>query len=159
MIARRCGGRVSSVAIAGQGYPPRVPNPPPPLDPDRTLDATLGFEVLEAGPELARGRFPATERTMQPYGLVHGGAYAALAESLASIATARAVAEDGMIAVGLSNHTSFLRPITAGTVHAEARRRHRGRTTWLWEADFSDDEGRLCSLARVTIAVRPRPEG
>nr|MDQ3356090.1 PaaI family thioesterase [Actinomycetota bacterium] len=60
---------------------------------------------------------------------------------------------------GLSNHTSFLRPVTTGSVHAEARRRHRGRTTWLWEADFSDDEGRLCALARVTIAVRPRPGG
>jgi len=133
-----------------------VPNPPPPLDPAHTLDGTLGFEVIEAGPEVARGSFAVTERTMQPYGLVHGGAYAALAESLASIATARAVADDGMIAVGLSNYTSFLRPVTAGTVHAEARRRHRGRTTWLWEADFSDDDGRLCAVARVTIAVRPR---
>ena len=95
---------------------------------------------------------------MQPYGLVHGGAYSALAESLASIATARAVAADELIAVGLSNHTSFLRPVTAGTVHAEARRRHRGRTTWLWEVDFSDDDGRLCAVTRVTMAVRPPPE-
>ena len=147
------------MAIAGQGYPPRVSDPPPLLDPAHTLDGTLGFEVVEAGPELARGRFAVTERTMQPYGLVHGGAYAALAESLASMGTALAVADDGMIAVGLSNHTSFLRPVTTGSVHAEARRRHRGRTTWLWEADFSDDEGRLCALARVTIAVRPRPGG
>jgi 1,4-dihydroxy-2-naphthoyl-CoA hydrolase len=123
-----------------------------------TLDETLGFEVIDTGPELARGRFAVSERTTQPYGLVHGGAYAAMAESLASIATAHAVAADGMIAVGLSNHTSFLRPVTAGTVHAEARCRHRGRTTWLWEADFSDGDGRLCALARVTIAVRPRPD-
>ncbi len=131
--------------------------PSPTVEPARTLDGTLGFEVLEAGAELARGRFPVTDRTMQPYGLVHGGAYAALAESLASRATASAVAEEGSIAVGLSNHTSFLRPVTGGTVHAEARRRHRGRTTWLWEVDFTDDEGRLSALARVTIAVRPRP--
>ena len=131
--------------------------PPPTLDPARTLDGTLGFEVLETGAESARGRFAVSERTMQPYGLVHGGAYAAFAESLASIATARAVAGDGMIAVGLSNHTSFLRPVTAGTVHAEARRRHRGRTTWLWEVDFSDDGGRLCAATRVTMAVRPPP--
>lgn len=130
--------------------------PPPSLDPAQTLDATLGFEVLETGAEVARGRFAATARTMQPYGLVHGGAFAALAESLASIATARAVAEEGMIGVGLSNHTSFLRPVLGGSVHAEARRRHRGRTTWLWEVDFSDDQERLCAVARVTIAVRPR---
>ena len=133
--------------------------PSPTVDPARTLDGTLGFEVLEAGAELARGKFPVTDRTMQPYGLVHGGAYAALAESLASRATASAVAEEGSIAVGLSNHPSFLRPVTGGTVHAEARRRHRGRTTWLWEVDFTDDEGRLSALARVTIAVRPQPEG
>ena len=131
--------------------------PPPALNHARTLDETLGFEVTEASAECARGRFAVTERTMQPYGLVHGGAYAALAETLASVATAYAVAGDGMIAVGLSNHTSFLRPVTAGTVHAEARSRHRGRTTWLWEIDFADDEGRLCAVARVTIAVRERP--
>jgi uncharacterized protein (TIGR00369 family) len=57
----------------------------------------------------------------------------------------------------MSNQTSFLRPITAGTIHAEARCRHRGRTTWVWDVDFTDDEGRLCALSRVTIAVRPIP--
>ena len=122
-----------------------------------TLDGTLGFELIEAGEEVARGRFAVTDRVRQPMGIVHGGAYAAMAETLASAATYMQVAGDGNIAVGQSNHTSFLRPVTTGTVHAEARRRHRGRTTWLWEADFSDDEGRLCALARVTIAVRPRP--
>ena len=136
-----------------------MPTTPPLLDYDRTLDGTLGFEVVETTPEVARGRFLVSERTMQPYGLVHGGAYAAHAESLASIATARAVAEEGLIAVGLSNHTSFLRPVTSGTVHAEGRRRHRGRTTWLWEVDFNDDDGRLCALARVTIALRSPPSG
>ena len=131
--------------------------PPPSLDPARTLDGTLGFEVTEAGPEAASGRFAATERTMQPYGLVHGGVFAAFAELLALVATARAVAGEGMIAVGLSNHTSFLRPVLGGNVRAAARRRHRGRTTWLWEVDFTDDEDRLCAVARVTIAVRPPP--
>ena len=48
--------------------------------------------------------------------------------------------------MGQSNHTSFLRPVTEGTVHAEARRRHRGRTTWVWEVDFTDDQGRLCAI-------------
>ena len=60
----------------------------------------------------------------------------------------------------ISNQTSFLRPITEGTIHAEARRRHRGRTTWVWEVEITDDHGRLCALVRMTIAVRdaaPRP--
>jgi 1,4-dihydroxy-2-naphthoyl-CoA hydrolase len=136
-----------------------VSTPPPTLDPATTLDGALGFEVVEHGAERARGRFAAVERTMQPFGLVHGGAFAAFAETLASVATVGAVWDEGLIAVGLSNHTSFLRPVTGGTVEAEARRRHRGRTTWLWEVDFSDDGGRLCAVARVTMAVRPRAEG
>ena len=73
-------------------------------------------------------------------------------------ATAAAVIPEGMIAVGLSNQTSFLRPVTGGTIHAEARRRHRGRTTWVWEVDLTDDEGRLCAIVRMTIAVRPLPQ-
>jgi uncharacterized protein (TIGR00369 family) len=56
--------------------------------------------------------------------------------------------------MGLSNQTSFLRPITEGTIHATARPRHRGRTTWVWEVDFHDDAERLCALSRMTIAVR-----
>jgi uncharacterized protein (TIGR00369 family) len=133
--------------------------PPSPVPPGETLDATLGFETLEAGAELARGRAEVRDRHKQPFGLVHGGVYAALAESLASQATYLAVAGDGNIAVGLSNHTSFMRPILSGSVHAEARRRHRGRTTWVWDVEMTDDDGRLCALARVTIAVRPAPGG
>ena len=68
------------------------------------------------------------------------------------------MAARGQVAVGLSNHTSFLRPVLAGSVHADGRRRHRGRTTWLWEVDFSDDEGNLCAVTRVTLALRPAPE-
>ena len=129
---------------------------------ERTLDGTLGFETLEVTDELARGRFPAEDRVKQPFGLVHGGVFAAIAESLCSQATFRAVAADGMGAQGLSNHTSFVRPILAGTAHAEARCRHRGRTTWVWEVDITDDDGRLCAMSRVTMAVRPlteRPAG
>ena len=61
---------------------------------------------------------------------------------------------DGKIAIGLSNQTSFLRPITEGTIHAVATRKHRGRTTWVWEVEITDDQGRLCVLTRMTVAVR-----
>ncbi|MCA1656563.1 MAG: PaaI family thioesterase [Actinobacteria bacterium] len=123
----------------------------------RTLDGALGFEIVEIGEELARGRFDVTDAVRQPFGVVHGGAYAALAETLASAATHLAVQAGGDVAVGQSNHTSFLRPALEGTVHAQARRRHRGRTSWVWEVDFTDDAGRLCALSRVTMAVRPAP--
>jgi uncharacterized protein (TIGR00369 family) len=85
--------------------------------------------------------------------------YASIAESVASLATALGVLEDGEVAMGLSNSTSFLRPLTEGAVHAHAVRLHRGRTTWVWDVRFSDDAGRICAVTRMTIAVRPAPAG
>jgi 1,4-dihydroxy-2-naphthoyl-CoA hydrolase len=123
-----------------------------------TLDDALGFELLEAGPDRVRGRFPADRRVQQPFGLVHAGAYMAFAESLASFATFGAVAGDGNIAVGQANDNHFLRPVTEGTVHADGAPIHRGRTSWVWDIRFTDDEDRLCAMSRVTIAVRPAPQ-
>ena len=85
-------------------------------------------------------------------GLVHGGVFASIAEALPWPPPRRA--RGGQDRPGLSNQTSFLRPIIDGTIHATARRRHRGRTTWVWEVDITDDAGRLCALVRMTIAVR-----
>jgi uncharacterized protein (TIGR00369 family) len=141
--------------VTGEPPPTAPDSPPVPLE--HTLDGTLGFETLEMTDEHVRGRVPVEPRIQQPMGLVHGGVYAALAESLASEATFRAVYPDGFLAVGLSNQTSFMRPVTAGHVNAEGRRRHRGRTTWVWDVDFTDDDGRLCASTRVTLAVRPLP--
>jgi 1,4-dihydroxy-2-naphthoyl-CoA hydrolase len=133
--------------------------PSPPLNRAASLDGVLGFERVGFEDGLARARFAVVDAVKQPYGLVHGGAYAALAESLCSEATFRAVHADAKVAVGQSNHTTFLRPVLEGTVHAEARARHRGRTTWVWDVDFTDDAGRLCATARVTLAVRDAPGG
>jgi 1,4-dihydroxy-2-naphthoyl-CoA hydrolase len=120
-----------------------------------TLDDVLGFEMVEANGERCRGRFAAEPRVQQPMGLVHGGAYAALAETMVSWATMSAVGPSGNLALGQSNSTTFLRPVTSGHVNAEGTPRHRGRTTWVWDVDFTDDDGRLCAISRVTIAVRP----
>ena len=118
------------------------------------FERLLGLELLEVGEETARARLTVREELLQPAGLIHGGVYASIAESLASWATAQAVTPEGKIAVGLSNQTSFLRPITEGTIEAVATRRHRGRTTWVWEVEMFDAHGRLCTLTRMTIAVR-----
>ena len=120
-----------------------------------TLDDVLGFELLEATPDRCRARFAAEKRVQQPFGLVHGGAYMALAESMASVATFLAVAGDGNIAVGQANDNHFFRPVTEGFVHAEGTPIHRGRTSWVWDVRFTDDDDRLCAVSRVTIAVRP----
>jgi 1,4-dihydroxy-2-naphthoyl-CoA hydrolase len=118
------------------------------------FDALYGLELLEVTPESARGRVQVREELKQPYGLVHGGVYASIAESLASIATAMAVLEEGKAAMGLSNQTSFLRPVTDGAITAQATRKHAGATTWVWEVEMFDDHGRLCVITRMTIAVR-----
>ncbi len=121
---------------------------------ERTFDALYGLQIHAVGEEEATASVPVRDEVKQPMGLVHGGLYASIAESLASMATALAVAADGKQAMGLSNATSFLRPITEGTVHATARRLHRGRTTWIWDVEITDDQGRRCALTRMTIAVR-----
>lgn len=121
------------------------------------LNRTLGIEPLDPDPDGATARFEVTEGVLQPYGIVHGGAIAALAETVTSWATYLAVRDDGMVAMGQSNQASFLRPITSGHVNARAIARHRGRSTWVWDCDVTDDEGRLCALVRMTIAVRPMP--
>jgi 1,4-dihydroxy-2-naphthoyl-CoA hydrolase len=125
-------------------------------DAQRGFDHLLGFELIEVSATAARAQVRVRDELKQPYGLLHGGVYASLAESLASWATAVGVGE-GCIAVGLANSTSFLRPITEGTVHASAERLHGGRTTWVWDVQFRDDAERLCAITRMTIAVREQP--
>ncbi len=123
------------------------------------FDRLYGLELLTWSDSEARARVAVRDEIKQPAGLVHGGVLAAMAESLASVATARAVLAQGEMAMGLSNNTSFMRPITEGTVHALATRIHRGRTTWVWDVRFSDDDDRTCAVTRMTIAVRPAPPG
>jgi len=121
------------------------------------FDRLYGLEFVEFSDTEVRAKVAVREEIKQPVGLVHGGVYASLAESITSLATAAAVIAQGNMATGMSNSTSFLRPVTEGAVHAHATRLHRGRTTWVWDVRFSDDAGRLCAVTRMTIAVRPLP--
>jgi 1,4-dihydroxy-2-naphthoyl-CoA hydrolase len=133
---------------------------PPPTEPTDFAPPgfaeEIGVEWLDFDPENARARIAVQPRHLQLSGVVHGGVYASLAESLASAATYRAVKDNGEVAFGMANHTSFLRIISEGHVNAVARARQRGRTTWVWDVELTDDEGRVCALSRMTIAVRPR---
>ena len=121
------------------------------------FDVLYGLEILSLGEQEATGRVPIRDEIRQPAGLVHGGVYAAIAESLTTLATSQFV--EGRRAEGLSSQTSFLRPVTGTAIHATARRRHRGRTTWVWEVDITDDEGRVCVVVRMTVTVRDAPSG
>lgn len=120
------------------------------------FDRLYGLELVEHTRARVRARVAVRDELKQGTGVVHGGVYASIAEALAAYATATAVAADGSAAMGLSNTTSFLRPVAEGSVHAVALRRHRGRTTWVWDVEFSDDADRLCAVTRMTVAVRPQ---
>lgn len=122
--------------------------------PDGGFDALYGLELLEVSDQLVRAQVAVRDDVKQPFGLVHGGVLTSVAEALASVGTAVVVEPAGMAAMGLSNNTSFMRPISEGTIHARALRRHRGRSTWIWDVEITDDDGRLCALTRMTIAVR-----
>src|ERR1700722_17803509 len=139
-----------------------MPDAPPynlrvPLD--SAFDATIGFVVDEGGDiDRCSGHLPVRPQVCQPLGMIHGGVYAAIAETLASTGTARGVFATGGAALGMSNNTSFLRPITEGSVHGSAVAIHKGRTSWVWDVEMRDDDGRVGAASRVTIAVRPRSE-
>jgi 1,4-dihydroxy-2-naphthoyl-CoA hydrolase len=135
---------------------PAVPTPQPP-EPEASLEHVLGIEGFEFdGESVARARMPVIDAVKQPFGIVHGGAFASLAESLCSRATYAAVGPEN-IALGQSNETTFLRPASEGVVEAVATARHRGRTSWVWDVEMSDSQGRICALTRMLIAVRPMP--
>ena len=119
------------------------------------FDRLYGLEFDALSDREVAVHVPIAEKHKQPMGIVHGGLYATIAEWIATIAAVVSVAGEGNTALGLSNHTSFIRPIAHGSVRAVGRRRHCGRTTQVWDVEISDDDGRPCALSRVTIAIRP----
>jgi 1,4-dihydroxy-2-naphthoyl-CoA hydrolase len=123
------------------------------------FDALIGTEWIADDPEDARARIAVRDDLRQPVGLVHGGVISTLVESVCSRATALSVLSDGMAAMGQSISVSFMRPVTEGHAEVRAKARHRGRTTWVWDAEVLNADGKLCAIAQMTIAVRPLPKG
>src|SRR3954447_2332680 len=111
---------------------PRVNEPAP------GFDGHLGVEYLRMDGEEVRAQVPVAPHLLQPFGLVHGGVYATMAESMASLGTFIGAGE-GKFVAGMSNSTPFLRPITRGPIHALAKPLHSGRTTWVWDVEITDD--------------------
>jgi 1,4-dihydroxy-2-naphthoyl-CoA hydrolase len=130
-----------------------LPDPVIPLD--RSFEGWLGIQWLGLDRESAHVRFQVRENLKQPLGLLHGGIYSAVAETVASVATVNAVWKDGYIGSGLSNYASFLRPVTEGRVDVLAKLRGHDDREWTWSHEFRDERDRLCALVDVTIAVRP----
>jgi uncharacterized protein (TIGR00369 family) len=123
----------------------------PPDTTEHGFDSLYGLQIHERGDGRVRAEVKVHERMTQPQGRVHGGVYAALAESLAMLGTE---VDRGAQAIPESSQITFLRPVTAGALHAAACALHCGRTTWVWEVEITDDQGELCALARMTVALR-----
>lgn len=129
--------------------------PAPLLPVETTFEGFLDLQWDALTAESAAVRFAVRDDLKQPLGLLHGGIYSAVAETVASLATATAALRNGLTVSGLSNSAQFLRPITQGMVHVSARCRHHDDREWLWSHEFRDDQHRLCALVDVRIAVRP----
>jgi 1,4-dihydroxy-2-naphthoyl-CoA hydrolase len=118
------------------------------------FDVLYGLELTECSGELARGRVRVNDALRQAGGFVHGGVYAAIADALATRGTAAGAAGDEQTAIALASQTTVLHPIAGGILDATASRRHRGRTTWVWEVEIADEDRLVCVVGRVTVAVR-----
>ncbi len=114
---------------------------------DTPFDQLYGLEVVTLSADEVRAEVAVRPEILQPAGSVHSGVYASMADAITSRAT-------GETAVVTAHHTNVVHPITCGTIHATGRPRPRGRTTWVWEVDITDDDGRLCALVRMTVAIR-----
>jgi uncharacterized protein (TIGR00369 family) len=124
-----------------------------------TLLATLGIEIVEATKERVVARMPVGPRVHQPFGLLHGGASVALAETVASTAAWMNVDQASEIVVGIEINANHLRAKRDGVVTATALPLHVGRRTQVWDVRIADEEGRVVCASRCTLAVVPRPPG
>lgn len=121
----------------------------------QTLINTLEIEILEASPDKVVATMPVQPKVHQPFGLLHGGASVALAETIASIGAFLSVADQGMVAVGLEINANHLRGVRDGIVTATATPIHKGRTTQVWSIEIKNEEGKMVCISRCTLAIIP----
>ncbi|GAA0552008.1 hotdog fold thioesterase [Chitinophaga japonensis] len=123
-----------------------------------TMGAHLGMEFTEIGPDYLRIMMPVDFRTVQPYGLLHGGASAAMAETAGSVASALIIDPEKQICVGMEINANHIRGVREGYVHGIARPLHLGSTTHVWDIRITDDHHKLVCVSRLTVAVLPKKE-
>lgn len=121
-----------------------------------TMAGFLGMEFTEIGPDYLRMIMPVNERTRQPFGLLHGGASAALAETIGSVASALIIDPEKQFCVGLDINANHIRAMKEGYVHAVAKPLHLGTTTHVWDIKICDEHNKLICISRLTVAVRDK---
>ncbi|AZT82437.1 hotdog fold thioesterase [Marinobacter sp. NP-4(2019)] len=117
----------------------------------------MGIEYLEVGDDYVKGRMPVDERTVQPFGILHGGASVVLAETLGSMAANCCLKDPNTVAVGLDINANHIRPVTEGWVYGTARALHIGSATQVWEIRLENEQGKTTCISRLTMAVTKRP--
>lgn len=120
------------------------------------MAALLGMEFTEIGPDCLRAMMPVDHRTKQPYGLLHGGASAALAETVGSVASALIIDPEKQICVGLEINANHIRGVREGYVHALVKPLHIGGSTHVWDIRITDDHHKLVCVSRLTVAILPK---
>ncbi|GIV40609.1 MAG: thioesterase [Thermonema sp.] len=122
-----------------------------------TMSDFLGIEFTEIGENYLCGKMPVTERSIQPLGILHGGANVVFAETLGSVAANFAVDREKYYCVGLEVNANHLRPVPKGQwIYGRAEAIHLGRTTQVWEIRITNEEGKLTCISRLTMAVKER---
>ena len=117
------------------------------------FNTAMGLKFVTVGPKKLVAELEIDERHKQPYGIVHGGVFAAMVETLCATGAALHVLEDGRSAVGLENATSFLRAVRSGVLRGTARPIFTGRRSHVWEAEIHDEENRLAATGRVRLVI------
>ncbi len=123
---------------------------------EQTLAANLGIQFTEVGADFMCAQMPVDRRTLQPYGLLHGGASLALAETMGSVASTALIDLATQAAVGLEINGNHLRSVEKGVVTGTVRPIHIGRRTHVWDIRIEDEEGRLVNVSRLTMMIIER---
>jgi 1,4-dihydroxy-2-naphthoyl-CoA hydrolase len=118
-----------------------------------TMVEHLGIVFTEVGEDYIKGRMPVDHRTHQPYGILHGGASVALAETLGSVAAHCTVMHQNRFCVGLEINANHIRPVKEGFVTGTARPIHIGKRTQIWEVRLTTETGELVCISRITLAI------
>ena len=123
---------------------------------DRGLPSILGIKILELTDDRVVATMPVNARTRQPFGILHGGASVALAETVASMGATGRIDRDAFMAVGQEINANHLRAKADGVVTATATPVHVGRSSQVWSIEIRDEEGRMICVSRCTMAIVPR---
>jgi 1,4-dihydroxy-2-naphthoyl-CoA hydrolase len=128
-----------------------------PLGPG-TMSEHLGIEWSGIGEDYLQARMPVDKRTLQPYGLLHGGASCALAETVGSVASAMVVDHSKFFCVGLEINANHIRSAREGHVTGTATAIHLGKSTHVWDIRITDEQKKLICICRLTMAIIPRKD-